>query len=296
MHHHKYRLVIPFVLPGLLLYCVFVLWPYTQALYVALTSWSGMTPDKAFIGLENFRRVADDQRFWNALKHNGILLLVLPLTILPLSLYFSSITTQKVRTLRGSGFYRFLFFAPEVMSVVVIGVLWSFVYHPSIGLLNAVLEGIGLGGLTQPWLGSPDTALWAVLAVVVWSAVGFYMILFTAGIQGIPQDLYEAATIDGAGRWESFRNITFPLLREQLQVAYIFIGIGALDMFALVQVMAEGGGPGRSADVVARYMYDVAFKQSKFGYATAIGVVLLVLTLALSSITLWITRRERLEF
>jgi N-acetylglucosamine transport system permease protein len=296
MHHHKYRLIIPFVLPGLLMYSVFVLWPYGQALYVALTDWSGMTPTKSYIGFDNFTRMKDDQNFWNALKHNLQLVVLLPLTILPIALLFAALTTQKVNGLRGSGFYRFLFFAPEVMSAVVIGILWSFVYHPTIGLLNGALEAVGLDTLTRTWLGSPQTVLWAIAAVIVWSGVGFFMILFMAGIQSIPGDFYEAATLDGAGRWRSFRDITFPLLRDQMQVAYVFIGIGALDMFALVQVMAEGGGPSRAADVVARYMYDVAFTQSRFGYATAIGTVLLGLTLLMSLVTIRLTNRERIEF
>ena len=115
-------------------------------------------------------------------------------------------------------------------------------------------------------------------------------------MQSIPTDLYDAATLDGAGRWRSFWGITLPLLRDHLQVAVVFVGLGALDLFALVQVMAEGGGPGRAADVVARYMYDLAFDKSQFGYATAIGVVLLLLSLALSLLTLQLGRRERIEF
>lgn len=296
MHHHKYRLIIPFVVPGLLMYSVFVLWPFAQSFYVALTDWSGMTPTKNFIGFDNFTRMRDDKNVINALKHNLQLLILLPLTILPIALLFAALTTQKVKELRGSGFYRFLFFAPEVMSAVVIGVLWSFVYHPTIGLLNSGLEKIGLEGLTRTWLGTPQTVLWAIAGVVIWSGVGFFMILFMAGIQSIPADFYEAATLDGAGRFRSFRDITFPLLRDQLQVAYVFIAIGALDMFALVQVMAEGGGPGRAADVIARYMYDTAFTQSRFGYATAMGVVLLALTLLVSLITIRLTTRERLEY
>lgn len=296
MYHNKYRLILPFVVPGLLMYGLFVLWPYTQALYVALTDWSGMTPEKDFIGLDNFTRLFRDDRFWNALKHNIQLLIVLPLTIIPIALLFATLTTQKLGTVRGSGFYRFLFFAPEVLSVVVVGILWSFVYHPTIGLLNALLERVGLEALTRTWLGSPSTVLWAIAGVIVWSGIGFFMIMFMAGIQGIPTDFYEAATLDGAGRWRQFRDITFPLLRNQLQVALVFLGIGALDMFALVQVMAEGGGPSRGADVVARYMYEAAFAQSRFGYATAMGVVLLVLTLVLSLITIKATTRERVEF
>src|SRR5688572_28227103 len=125
MYHNKYRLILPFVVPGLLMYGLFVLWPYTQALYVALTDWSGMTPEKDFIGLDNSARLFSDDRFSNALKHSPQLLIVRPLTSIPIALLFATLTTQKLGTVRGSGFYRFLFFAPEVLSVVVVGILWS---------------------------------------------------------------------------------------------------------------------------------------------------------------------------
>lgn len=296
MHHHKYRLIIPFVLPGFLLYAVFVLWPYAQSFYVAMTNWRGFSPDKEFVGLANFRKLAHDELFWNAVKHNAQMLVVLPVATISLSLLFAALLAQGGQSVRGSSFYRIVFFFPQVMSAVIMGILWGFVFHPSLGLLNGFLGAIGLSGLQRPWLGDPDLILWAIAAVVVWSAVGFYMVLFIAGMQSIPMDLYEAATLDGASRWSSFWGITLPLLRDHLQVALVFVGIGALDLFALVQVMAEGGGPSRAADVIARYMYDAAFQQSQFGYASAIGVVLLFMTLALSLLTIRLTQRERIEF
>lgn len=296
MHHHKYRLIIPFVLPGFLLYAVFVLWPYSQSFYVAMTDWGGFSPDKDFVGLANFRKLAGDDLFWNALKHNAQMLVVLPVATISLALFFAALLSGGDRSVRGSDFYRIVFFFPQVMSAVILGILWGFIFHPSLGLLNGTLGAVGLESLQRPWLGDPDLVLWAIAAVVVWSAVGFYMVLFIAGMQSIPHDLYEAATLDGASRWSSFWGITLPLLRDHLQVALVFVGIGALDLFALVQVMAEGGGPSRAADVIARYMYDSAFKQSNFGYATAIGVVLLILTLALSLVTIKLTNQERVEF
>jgi N-acetylglucosamine transport system permease protein len=291
----KYRLIVPFLAPSLLLYAVFVLWPFGQSFYVALTQWRGVSPNKKFVGLDNFDKLIHDHFFWNALKHNGIMLVVLPIITITIALFFAVLFTQGGKGVKGAGFYRVVFFFPQVMSVVIIGVLWSYVYHPTIGALNSFLGGVGLESLERPWLGDPGMALAAVTAVLVWQAVGFYMVLFIAGIQSIPVTFYEAATLDGATRWTSFRHITLPLVWEHMQVALVYIGIVALDLFAIVQVMTAGG-PNRATEVVAYYMYNTAFSYSEYGYATAIGVTLLFMTLTLSVLTLTLTRREKLEF
>jgi N-acetylglucosamine transport system permease protein len=295
MYRHKYRFIVPFLAPALLLYVVFVLWPYGQSFYVSLTQWRGVSANKKFVGLGNFNKLLHDQFFWNALKHNGLLLIVLPIVTIGLALLFAALFTQGGRGVPGANAYRVIFFFPQVMSAVAISVLWQFIYHPSLGLLNGFLRTTGEGGLRRTWLGDPRTALWAVAAVIVWQAVGFYMVLFIAGMQSIPSTFYEAATLDGATRWSAFWRITLPLLWDNMQTALVFIGIGALDLFIFIQVMTNGG-PNRSSDVVARYMYDEAFGKSEFGYATAIGVTLLLLTLGLSVLTLRVTRRERIEF
>lgn len=295
LYHQKYRLIVPFLAPALLLYGVFVLYPYAQSFYIALTDWRGVSANKKFTGLDNFGRLVRDPQFWNALKHNGQMLVFLPLVTLTLALLFATLFTQSGRPVPGAGFYRVVFFFPQVMAVAIVGVLWQFVYHPTLGLLNGFLRASGLGALQRTWLGNDSTALWAVAAVIVWQAVGFYMVLFIAGIQSIPTSFYEAALLDGANRWTMFWRITLPLLWGNVQVALIYIGIGALDFFTIVQVMTEGG-PNRASDVVARYMYATAFQYAQFGYATAIGVSLLFMTLSLSILTFTITRRERIEF
>lgn len=295
MHHQKYRLVIPFLLPSLLLYLVFVIWPYAQSFYVALTDWRGVSPNKKFVGLQNFSRLLQDPQFWNALRHNGVFLVLLPLITLALALFFAVLFTQGGRGVPAANFYRVVYFFPQVMAVTIVAILWQFIYHPTLGLLNGFLRNVGLSGLTRTWLGDDHTAMGAVIAVVVWQAVGFYMVLFIAGIQSIPTTYYEAALLDGANRWTMFWRITLPLLWDNVQVALIYIGIGALDLFTLVQVMTEGG-PNRATDVVARYMYATAFQYAQFGYATAIGVSLLFMTLVLSVLTFTVTRREQVEF
>jgi N-acetylglucosamine transport system permease protein len=295
MYYHKYRLIVPFLAPAIVLYVVFVLWPYAQSFYVALTDWRGVSAEKQFVGLQNFANLLRDSNFWGALQHNATMLVALPIVTLSLALFFAASFTQGGRGIPGANFYRIVFFFPQVMAVAIIGILWSFIYNPNFGLLNGFLRLVGLGGLTRTWLGDPATALAAVGMVVVWQAVGFYMVLFVAGMQSIPASLYEAATLDGANRWAMFWRITLPLMWDNVQVALVYIGIGALDLFTVVQVTTEGG-PSRASEVVARYMYATAFQYAQFGYATAIGVSLLFMTLALSVLTLRLTQRERIEF
>jgi len=158
MNRNKYSLIIPFLTPALLLYSVFVLYPYTQAMYIAFTKWRGLRKEPTFVGLKNFRKLIEDDDFWNAL-------------------FFAFMISRKVRF---SNFYRVTFFFPQVMSVVAIGILWSFVYHPTIGILNSFLKNIGIAN-PPAWLGDPQTALIAIIVVTVWQAVGFYMVLFMAG-------------------------------------------------------------------------------------------------------------------
>ena len=295
MQRNKYRLIIPFLAPALVLYGTFVLYPYAQAMYIAFTKWRGLRKAPEFIGLENFydlliKRGGDDH-FWNALSHNAIYLVVLPVLTLGFALFLAFMITQKVR---GSNFYRVTFFFPQVMSVVAIGILWSFVYHPTIGILSAFLNVLGIEN-PPVWLGDPDTALWAIVAVTVWQAAGFYMVIFMAGMQSIPTSFYEAAALDGATRSDIFFKITFPLLWETTRSALVFIVIGAMNMFGITFTMTQGG-PDRATDVLATLLYEEAFLHSRFGYSTAIAMAYFIIVMLLSFIIMRVTRRQTIEF
>lgn len=298
MNHHKYRLVIPFLLPALILYGVFVLFPYGRAIYISLTSWRGVSANMPFVGMDNYTRLLNETRFMEALSRNGQLLIVLPIVTIGIALTFAALFTQGGAGIRGSGFYRVVFFFPQVISAVIVGMLFTYVYNPTYGLLNAFLDLIGLDSLTRAWLGNASTVLWAIAAVAIWSSVGFYMVIFMASMQSIPTSFYEAAVLDGATRWRQFRDITLPLMWETIRTALIYIAIAALDFFTLVQVMTGGGSSAsaRKAEVAAIYMYNEAFGQSRWGSASAVGVILLILTLLLSVIVMRATRRETYEF
>jgi N-acetylglucosamine transport system permease protein len=187
-----------------------------------------------------------------------------------------------------------VYFFPQVLSVALIGVLWREMYAPNSGLVNGALRAVGLGSLAHPWLGDPTLAFWAVLAVMIWSNVGFYVVLFSAAMQSIPRDIYEAAALDGAERAQTLRRITIPLLWDTIQVAWVYLAIAALDGFAIFQIITDGG-PGDSSDVIGLRQYRTAFGDSHFGYASAMGVAMFFLTLSIVVPFLRFTRRDRVE-
>ena len=298
MHHHKYRVVIPFLAPALMIYGVFVLFPYLNAFYLSLTSWSGTSADRPFVGLANFRHLLTDGRFLGALGTNAKFLVVLPLFTITIALLYASLFTQGGTGIFGSGFDRVVFFFPQVISAVIIGILFQYVYNPRYGILNASLESMGLENLQRTWLGDSGTIFWAIIAVVVWSSIGFYMVIFMSSMQSIPTSFYEAATIDGASRWRQFADITLPLMWETIRTCLIYISIAALDMFVIIQVMTGGSqtSAARSVETVAIYMYIEAFSKNRWGSAAAIGVILLILTLIFSVIIMRVTKRETYEY
>ena len=289
MRHGKYRFLAGAMAAPLALYAIFVISPYAQAFYLAFTDWNGVSNEANPVGLANFTKLWSDELFLAALRNNGLLLLVVPLATIVLALFFSAAT-------RGTRVYRVVYFFPQLLSVAIIAVLWQFVYTPNSGLLNGFLNAVGLSSWKRSWLAEPDLALWCVMAAMVWSAVGFYVVLFSAAMESIPQELMEAALIDGASGAAIFRRITLPLIFESVQVAFVYLGIAALDGFALVQIMTVGpGGPDNSTEVMGLGLWRAAFTYGKFGYASAMGVAMFLLTLSLAALLLRATRRESVE-
>jgi N-acetylglucosamine transport system permease protein len=244
----------------------------------------------------------NDDFFWNALWHNVQYLLFVPLITIGLSLFLAFMINQRIRFAR---FFRVVFFFPQVISLISIGVLWSYIYHPTIGIVTSIAKFLRLEWFFQlfgfqgipVWMGDPRSVRGAIASVVIWQAAGFYMLLFLAAMEAIPQSLYEAAIIDGANRWHQFWNVTLPLLWDTMQTALVYSGMGAFGMFAITKVMVvSGSATNRPADVLATYLYEQAFEASRFGYATAIGVTLFLLMLALSVLTMRVTRRETVEY
>jgi N-acetylglucosamine transport system permease protein len=303
MRYGKYRFIASFLAIPLLLYAVFVVSPYLQAIYISMTDWRGFSANRNFIGLANYAELLGDGRFWRAMWHNALLLIVVPVVTLGIALFLATMTTVAGRRgmigrggVRGSRFYQVVFVFPHVVPIVIAGVLFGFFYNPEAGLLNGLLRLVGFDWLTRPWLGDTTFALPAVMAVLIWAFVGFYFVVFSAAMKALPTDVFEAAVLDGAGRVRTFRHITLPMITDSLKTSYIYLGILMLDGFTLLQVMLPDGGPDGSTEVVAQYLYRAAFTDGRFGYASAIGVALCLVTLALAIVVLRMGRRDRVEF
>lgn len=302
MRHGKYPFIVGFLAAPVTIYVTFVIAPYLQAFYLAMTNWRGVSANPRFIGLDNFERLLQDEVFWKAVRHHGVLLLVLPLVAIVIALFFAFMlnvgggSRGGVMTgVWGSKFYRVVFFFPQVLAIVIIGVIFQRVYAPDdSGLLNGFLGLFGADPVL--FMANPSIALYAIIAVLVWQAVGFYVVLFSAGMASIPKDIYEAATIDGAGRGNMFFRVTLPLLWDTLQVAWVYLGIAAFDAFAIVQVLSvDQGGPDGATTVLGMEIYRNAFSYSQFGYASAMGVALFFLTITFAALTLRVSKRETIE-
>ncbi len=301
----KYVFIVSFLIVPMIIFLIFVVSPYLQAFYLALTNWTGYSPSFEFVGLQNFAALFGlgdfnpDRVFWAGLRNNLILLVIVPAIAITIALFFASMLNLsgstkagQLRGVAGSTFYRVLFFVPQVISVAALAIMFQQVFHPG-GLLNSLLRLIGIPD-PPSWLADPNTALLTVIIVMVWMNVGFYMVYFSAAMSGIPRELLEAAAIDKASRFQTFLRITLPLLRSSIIVAYIYLGVLCLDAFAIVQLMTIGpGGPNETTTVMALSIYKSFKEQGQFGYATAQGVVLFLITMVLAALTLRITRREQ---
>ncbi|GAA4090153.1 carbohydrate ABC transporter permease [Nonomuraea soli] len=293
----RHGFVAGFLLLPVAVYLVFVISPYVQAFQIALTDWRGVSSGLNFVGLDNFRRMFGNDSFWQAIRNHAVLLVAMPLATIALALAFAYLlNAPQGRPVRGAGFYRVVFFLPQVLAVAVVGVLFKAVYRPDAsGVINGALIQLGIEPVG--WLTDQTLALWSIIAVMVWQGVGFYVVLFSAGMAAIPKDVYEAAALDGAGRLTTFFRITLPLLWETVQVGWIYLGIAAFDGFALVNVLSvEQGGPDGATTVLATEIYKNAFGYSRFGYASALGVALFFLTLTFAAVTMRVTRRERIVY
>ncbi|MFG2129808.1 carbohydrate ABC transporter permease [Streptomyces sp. NPDC048751] len=311
MRKGQYRFIAGFLFIPVALYLIFVIWPYIQTFGYSLTDWKGQSQTFNFVGLDNYKALFQDDVFLQAIWHNIQFLVFIPVITILLALFFAFMVNVGgrghaggVSGVAGSGFYKIVYFFPQVLSLAIVAVLFNAVYRSDGGgMLNGLLIKLGLVDADNPveWLNEPGFVRWALILVVVWHGVGFYLVLFSAAMQSIPKDIYEAALIDGAGRSQSFLRITLPLLWDSVQTAWVYLGIVAMDMFVLVASMTQnmgayGGGPDHASDVMSSVMMRNFLYFGKSGYACAMGVVMLLLTLVLSVVTLRVTRRERVEF
>jgi raffinose/stachyose/melibiose transport system permease protein len=268
-----------FVLPALLLYAVFFLYPFFSSILLSFTNWDGVQPIKKFVGGANYLRLAHDSLMWLSLSHNLIWVIIgtiAPVVIgLLLAVLFWSGNTK------GRAIFRTAFFMPVVLSPVVVGIIWGWIYSPIFGILNRVLESIGLGFISRGWLGDPTWALYAVLGTAVWCYFGFCFVILLAGLQNADLELYDAANLDGAGSWRQFLNVTIPQLQSVLSMVIVYTLIGGFNVFDIVFVMT-GGGPANLTELIATYTYKKSFMENEVGYGASLTMVMTVLSLGAS--------------
>jgi N-acetylglucosamine transport system permease protein len=300
MRHGKYPFIIGFLVVPLALYGVFVIGAYLQMFRLSVTDWTGYGGFHN-VGFDNFTKMFHDDVFWIAVRHNLFLLILLPAVTIALALFFAFFLNVGggskggvTRGVWGSQLYRVIFFFPQLLALAIVAVIFGRVFgSDKSGMINGLLPQSWTS-----WLFVADSrwALTCILAVLVWQAVGFYVVLFSAGMGSIPQEIYEAAALDGAKRGTLFFRITVPLLWSTLQVAWVYLGIAAFDAFVIVNLMSVNqGGPDNSTEVLSMVIYKSAFAESQAGYASAVGVVVFFLTLTFAALTLRVTRRESVE-
>lgn len=277
-----------FLLPALLVLGVTVFYPALQAFYLSFTEYGfDITQPPQWVGLANFRRLVGDRVFWRTLGNTMLYLVgVVPiLVVLPLGL---AILVN--RALPGIRWFRAAYYTPVVISMVVAGIAWRWLYAET-GLLNQLLQWLRLAETGVPWLTSPQLALLSVMVVTIWKGLGYYMVIYLAGLQAIPTDLYEAAAIDGSDGWQKHWDITVPLMRPYLLLVAVISAISATKVFEEVFIMTQGG-PRNSSKTIVYYVYEQAFQDLEMSYACTIGLVLFLLILGLSMLRLSFSRES----
>ncbi|WP_225853123.1 carbohydrate ABC transporter permease [Micromonospora sp. AMSO1212t] len=288
------RFVAACLLPALALFALFMIWPTLSVFRMSLYTWSGFSPKMRFVGLDNFTKLIDDQQFLRAFQNTVALLVIVTVVTMGLGLSLAAVMTRQ--KLRGRNLYRFILYIPNVLSVVVIAAIFSAVFDQENGLINGTLRLLSLDGLQQVWLGDQGVVLWSVAIAMVWQALGYYMVIYMASMASIPEELYEASALDGAGAGRQFFTITLPLIWETLRTTLTFFVLSAVNLsFVLVRAMT-GGGPDGASDVLLSYMYQQAYTNSSYGYGMAIGVVIFAFSFLVSLLVSRATRRQPLQY
>ncbi|WP_068616879.1 carbohydrate ABC transporter permease [Paenibacillus tuaregi] len=281
-----------FVLPALILFGMFFIYPIFSSIYLSFTSWNGVSTHMKFIGFDNFTKALGQERFWVSVTNNVYFILFSCLLQVPIIVIFSLLIAN-VKKLKG--LYKTSIFLPSIMSTAVIGILWGFIYEPDIGLLNKILSFFGVGKIY--WLSDENYAMLSILITNAWQWTGYYIIMVLAAILSIPKELEEAAAIDGATAFQRATRITLPLITPIISVVIMLSIAGAMKAADIVLVMTNGG-PAGSTEVMATYMIRYAITSFKYGYGNTIAVLIFVFTLIVTLIyQLLIARRnERIEY
>lgn len=280
------RLGMLFVLPLVALIAIFMVFPLLNAFYYSLVDFNGIDPTPPWVGLDNFTELLHDDKVYAALKNNVIWIVIGTITPLVLGLAMALLVWN---ARHGSVFYRTVFFLPFILPQVAIGVVWGWIYEPSRGWLNKVLDMVGLGSITTGWLGNPDTALYAVLATAIWATVGFVFVIFLSALRGVDLDLVSASMLDGANFWQRVRYVILPQIMPVFLMVTTITLLGGFKVFDIVLVMT-GGGPAGATEVLGTYSYKSAFQLNRISYGTSLALVITALAIPFAA---WLNRIQR---
>lgn len=290
MRHGRTGFIVGFLAPAVLVYGWFVVWPFVQAVQFSMYSWRGLSMNRQFTGIQNFQKLASDKVFWASIGHNLWLIAVCGPVVIGLAVALAHAIKGKDPVAK---VLQSVYLFPQIVSLVAVAVLWSFLLSPS-GLVNSGLRALGMGALAKTWLGDSTWALPSVGLAFAWTVLGFYTMLFAAGLQNVPAETFEAAELDGSTGLHRFFRVTWPLLWSVKRVAVVYLIVNVFNVFALVTIMTAGG-PARASEVMLSYLYETAFTRSQFGYATAVGIGNLAVIMALSLLVLFWFRRDPAE-
>lgn len=285
-------MIASFLAPALAIYSLFVVVPLIQAFVLSLYRWRGVSAHKTYVGAQNFGNLWNDEVFWKALKNNLWLMAACGIVIIALGVLIAHGMNSSGRIVR---LLRSIYLFPQVVSLVVVAIIWQFLLNPSFGLVNSGLSALGFHQFdNKGWLGDPATALPGVGIAFVWYAVGFYVMLFAAGLKSIPDEVKEAAELDGSTGLHRFRTVTWPMLWPVKRIAVIYVVITVLNIFALPYLMTRGG-PDRASETMLSYLYQQGFQNSEFGYATALAVANFLVAMILALVILAVYRKDPQE-
>lgn len=290
------RFILFFLFPATALYLAFFLVPTFQALFYSLYDWSGFGSDMRFVGLGNFQELFRDRLFWTSMGNTIGILVIGGIVIFSIAFIMTMMISSGIR---GKKFFRGVIFLPNIIAVIALTTLWGYMYAPNTGLLASVFKAVGLDSLTKlTWLG-PDTIFVSMMIAIVWIEVGFYVVLLLAGVDKIPPDFFESAKLDGANQFQQFRHITMPLLSDVISIGLVLWAIHAIKIFEF-PFSFTGLEPNPSSYTVAVYLYILGFGQRqpiyRLGYATAIGVMLLLVVILIVLVIRFVTRREQVQY
>lgn len=281
--------------PAVILFIIFLIIPTIDVFRMSLYKWGGYTDHKTFVGLQNFTKLFQSEKFYQTFQNSVLLIVVVSIVTFAFALLFASMLSRE--KLIGQNFFRIIFYIPNILSIVVISAIFSAIYDPNNGLLNAFLN-LFRSASSDPilWLGDQKIVIYSLCGAMVWQAIGYYMVMYMASMANIPESLYESAELEGASRRHQFFAITIPLIWTNIRTTLTFFIISTINMSFLFVMAMTGGGPDGATEVFLSYMYKEAYTNSSYGYGMAIGVVVFLFSFALAAVLNAVTRREHLEY